>query len=243
MIALAALVSLLSGATLRLAGGAVREMLQDPATGTWTDATAAATLEEGVWRGGAVVRTLERYDLVDGSLGLMAGHRQGRFDFEIGVDRGFTRRFAADAAAHADLRWTFRPRWTLGAGVRVQGFRTLASVVPEALLETYAGPFRLETRTNLPLADGTPLDPGLRLTAEWWWSDQGATGLVVGRSSESETLERGDMFSTRVTTASWTIRNEVFPHTICRGALTWTRQGALHDRWGVGLGVDHAFRL
>lgn len=244
MILAALIASVVPCATLRVAGNALREELQAPATGTWTDATTSATWEQGWWRGGATVRLLERYDLLDGSLGLMAGLRRGTLDLELGLDRGFTRRFAADATGRADLRWIFQPRWTLGAGLRAQGFRSQASMVPEALLETYAGPFRFEARANLPVSDGTTLDPGGRLTAEWWWSDAGATGLSAGRSSESEIPEQGGgLLVTRVTTWGWTIREDLFAGTICRGAVTWTRQGALHDRWGFGLGVEHAFQL
>lgn len=244
MILAALIASLVPCATLRLAGNASREVLQDPASGNWTEANTTAMWEQGGWRGGATVRLLERYDLSDGSLGLVAGLRGGNLDLEVGIDRGFARRFTADVAGRADLRWLFRPRWTLGAGLRAQGFRSQASVVPEALLETYAGPFRLEARTNLPVSDGSALDPGGRLTAEWWWSDAGATGLSVGRSSESEVLEQGGgLLVTRVTTWGWTIREALSSGTLCRGAVTWTRQGALHDRWGIGLGVEHAFQL
>jgi len=243
MIGAALLLPLLAGASLRTAGNLSQERLDVPGAAPWSEANASVVLLGDAWRGGTCLRLLDRYDLTDGSLGLVAGVRSGDLDLEAEVDRGFRRRFAADATLRTSLRWTFRSAWTAGAEVRILGFQGTASVAPEGLLETYIGPFRLEARANLPVSDGTILDPGGRLTGEWWWSDKGATGISAGRSSEAEAGSQGSLLTTRVTTLGWTARTSLGSATTLRGALTWTRQGALHDRWGFGMGVEHDFPL
>jgi len=245
MIASLLLVSLLhTGVASRietfLAGS--RAALSRPDGVVWDEGEAGVVVLHGPWRGGGAVRGVDRYDIRDGEFRIHAGGEHALWGWEAGASKGFEEVFLPTWSFWNSFHVPFAGRWDAGLSHKSSVYPDFLSVLPEAALGWTPGKPHFGVRANLPVADGSILDPGWQFLSEYSWSDDGSVRWTFSDASEAEPSASGGILETRVRSSSLALRQRLGATTL-RCGLSWTRQGSFHDRWGADLGISHAFAL
>jgi YaiO family outer membrane protein len=139
----------------------------------------------------------------------------------------------------AALQFEFAPRWLVHGGLRTTSYDNANVQQGVVMLEHYTGPWRLVASWRPVHAFGSTVH-GVGAQASWYYGDKDFIGFSANSGREAATVSTGVSVSS-VRSYGFNGRHQFDPQWSLQYGLSRTRQGSLHTRTGMNIGLARTF--
>jgi len=184
-------------------------------------------------------REVRRYGLRDAEAMLDADGKLGEWVVALAGTRSADELLLPVWSGQLQLGHLLAKGLVATASYRQATYRELTLLQPSVQMEWYTGAFRVAGAVGLDLVPDENQGVSEKLSLDWYWSEHSSLRIGMSHGQDCE-RDQGRLLLTDVIGGAMLLRHQILPRLGMHAVLDWTKQGQVHQRAGVGLGMDLA---